>query len=79
MGRNVSIAVVRVAGQAMVVGITDQQVTTLGHTTVDEFDLTFGETKPSEGQRTALPTGPDGSATAWKAMLQQLRERTVRH
>jgi flagellar protein FliO/FliZ len=79
MGRNVSIAVVRVADQAMVVGITDHQVTTLGHTTVGDFDLRVGETKPSEAQRTALPTGPDGSATAWKAMLDQLRERTVRH
>jgi flagellar protein FliO/FliZ len=79
MGRNVSIAVVRVADQAMVVGITDHQVTTLGQTDLGEVDITIAGAQHSEAQRTALPPGPNGSSTAWKAMLEQLRDRTVRH
>jgi flagellar protein FliO/FliZ len=91
MGRNVSIAVVRVADQAMVVGITDHQVTTLAQTELDELDpraasangLTavngVSGARVQEAQRTVLPTGPQGPAPTWKAMLEQLKDRTVRH
>src|SRR5262249_29351876 len=95
MGRNVSIAVVRVADQAMVVGITDHQVTTLAHTEIDdaEYALADAEVNGTNGastngngntsqpgrQRTALPPGPQGTTTTWKAMLDHMRERTVRH
>lgn len=83
MGRNVSIAVVRVADRAMVVGITDHQVTTLAETDLEEIDVT-----EQEAQRTVLSNGLGGpaaagttstSGSAWKAMLEQVRERTVRH
>jgi flagellar protein FliO/FliZ len=81
MGRNVSIAVVKVADQAMVVGITDHQVTTLAHAELEELDITTPGVTPIAlgAQRTAVPTGSTAPPTTWKAMLEQLRDRTVRH
>ena len=73
MGRNSSIAVIRVGEKAMVVGVTDQRITKLDDAEVDEIDL-------NEGANWTAPSGALPSpATAWKAMLDQLRNRTVRH
>jgi flagellar biosynthetic protein FliO len=73
MGRNASIAVVRVGEKAMVVGVTDQRITKLDDAEVDEIDL-------NEGANWTAPNGARPSpGTAWKAMLDQLRNRTVRH
>ena len=72
MGRNASIAVVRVGEKAMVVGVTDQRITKLDDADVDEIDL-------NEGATWTAPNGAPSPATAWKAMLDQLRNRTVRH
>ncbi|MGQ0825070.1 MAG: FliO/MopB family protein [Actinomycetota bacterium] len=73
LGRNASIAVVRAAGQSMVIGITEHQVTKLADAEIEEIDL---ETMDAQG--TAHPVGPVGPSSAWKAMLEQVRERTVR-
>jgi len=74
LGRNASIAVVRAAGKAMIVGITDHQVTKLDDVEIEEIDLE----DPAVGQWTAGARGPVGSGSAWKAMLEQVRERTIR-
>jgi flagellar protein FliO/FliZ len=72
LGRNSSIAIVRAGSQGLVVGITDHQITKLADADLSEIDL------EAEGQWTASPQGPDGPTPSWKAMLEQLRERTVR-
>ena len=72
MGRNTSIAVVRVGEKAIVVGVTDQRITKLDDAEVAEIDL-------NDGANWTAPNGVPGPATAWKAMLDQLRNRTVRH
>ena len=74
LGRNTSIAVVRVGERALVVGVTDHNVTKLDETSVDDIDLM------DDGTTWTVPSGAGLSApgTAWKAMLEQLRNRTVR-
>lgn len=71
LGRNSSVAVLRVGERAMVVGITDQNVTKLDDADVDEIDLAI------EPTRTVAP-GPPGPTPAWKTMLDQMRTKTVR-
>ncbi|MGO9875079.1 MAG: flagellar biosynthetic protein FliO [Acidimicrobiia bacterium] len=73
LSRNTSIAIVRVGGQGLIVGVTDHQVTKLADADLDELDL-----DDAEGQWTASSQGPDGPTPSWKAMLDGLRERTVR-
>jgi flagellar biosynthetic protein FliO len=74
LGRNASIAVVRAGDQAMILGVTDQHVTKLADADLDAIDL-----GSAEGQWTAPTQGPDGPTPSWKAMLDQMRERTARH
>jgi len=72
LGRNSSIAIVRAGSQGLVVGITDHQITKLADADLAEIDL------ETESQWTAAPPGPDGPTPSWKAMLEQLRDRTAR-
>jgi flagellar protein FliO/FliZ len=72
LGRNASIAVIRVGERSMVVGVTDHTVTKLDDADVTEIDLDDG------ANWTAPPQGPPGPGTAWKTMLDQMRARTVR-
>jgi len=71
LGRNASIAVVRVGDRSMIVGITDHHVTKLDDAEVEEIDL-------DEGTNWTVSRGPAGPTTAWKAMLEQMRNRTIR-
>jgi flagellar biogenesis protein FliO len=73
LGRNSSIAVVRVGGRSMVVGITDHYVNKLDDADVDEIDL------DEAGATWTVPQGSSGPAPTWKAMLEQMRNRTTRH
>lgn len=73
LGRNASIAVVRAGNQGMVIGVTDHMVTKLA-----EADLSEIELGSVEGQWTAPSQGPPGPTPSWKAMLDQLRDRTAR-
>ena len=73
LGKNASIAIVRAADQAMIVGVTDNQITKLGDADLAQIDLAT-----AEGQWTAASQGPDGPTPSWKAMLDQLRDRTAR-
>jgi flagellar biosynthetic protein FliO len=72
LGRNSSIAIVRAGGTALVVGITEHQITKLADASLEEIDFS------AESQWTASPQGPDGPTPSWKAMLDQLRDRTAR-
>ena len=71
LGRNASIAVVRVGERSIVVGITDHNVTKLDDADVESIDL-------DEGTNWTVSGGPTGPTTAWKTMLDQMRNRTVR-
>ena len=71
LGRNASIAVVRVGERSLVVGVTDHQVTKLGDVEITEIDL-------DEDNTWTVSSGANGPATAWKTMLEQMRNRTAR-
>ena len=73
LGRNASIAVVRAGDRGLIVGVTDHQVTKLADTDLTEIDL-----EDAPGQWTAPAQGPDGPTPSWKAMLEQIRDRTAR-
>ena len=71
MGRNTSIAVVRVGDRSMVVGITDHQVTKLDDADIEDIDF----------EEDAIGTAPQvsaGTGSPWKMMLDQMRAKTVR-
>ncbi|MCZ7527720.1 MAG: flagellar biosynthetic protein FliO [Acidimicrobiia bacterium] len=73
LSRGASVAVVRVAGRHLVVGVTDQSITVLAETDQESIDL------DAEAARTPPPGSQDpGSRPAWKALLDAMRERTVR-
>ncbi len=71
LGRNASIAVVRVGDQSLVVGVTDHQVTKLGDVEFTDIDL-------DEDNTWTVSSGAGGPASAWKTMLEQMRNRTAR-
>lgn len=86
LSKSSSVVVVRLSGRDLVLGVTPQQVNLLG-------EADGGVLWPVPHQAAAVePTGAEqvegskggghGSATpasAWKAVVEQLRERTVRH
>ena len=58
----------------MVVGVTDHMITKLADADFeDEIEI-----QNMEGQWTAPSPAPTGASPSWKAMLNQLRDRTVR-
>jgi flagellar biosynthetic protein FliO len=71
LARNASIAVVKVGGHSLVVGITDHQITNLGEVEFDDIELI-------EDANWTAASGPTGPASAWKTMLEQMRNRTAR-
>jgi flagellar protein FliO/FliZ len=77
MGRNSSIAVVKVGDRTMVVGVTDHQITKL-----DDAELLAVIDLREEEAAGATWTAPAGTTpslgTAWKTMLEQMRTRTAR-
>jgi flagellar protein FliO/FliZ len=75
LARGSSVAVVRTAGKALVLGVTEQRVTKLAEADAEDFDIELVTTP--EAQRTVLQPAQRGPS--WKAMLEQLREKTVRH
>ena len=94
LGRGSAVAVVQVADKALVLGVTDQQVSFLGET-----DLTAFERHPGAPERrNAVVVAPDGTPPAvvgdtpagrldgsllsprtWGSTLDFLRDRTTRH
>lgn len=73
VGKGSSVAIVRAGGQALVIGITEHTITKLADADIEELDL-----ETADAQWTAQPQGSSGPTSAWKTMLEQLRERTVR-
>ncbi len=63
----------RTGNQAMVIGVTDHMVTKLADTDLDAIEL-----ENAESQWTAAPQGPAGPSPSWKAMLNQMRDKTAR-
>ena len=74
LSRGSSVAVVQVADRAMVLGVTDQQVSLLGETDPATF-----ETEPPDGGERRRPVALEpGGARTWKSTLDLLRDRTTR-
>jgi flagellar protein FliO/FliZ len=75
LSRTSSVAVVRLCGRALVLGVTDHQVTLL--TEIDPAEL---DAVGDFDDALVAPAGPGtGPGTLpWKVTLEQLRERTVR-
>jgi len=71
LGRNASIAIVRVGERSLVVGVTDHQVTKLGEVEIEEIDV-------NEDNTWTVSSGANRPGSAWKTMLDQMRERTTR-
>jgi flagellar biogenesis protein FliO len=82
VGRHASIAVVRAAGQAFVVGITEHEIRKLADADLAAIDLEAEEQTAASETVSHGTAGPQqGFATpgqAWKAMLEHVREKTVR-
>lgn len=74
LGRNASIAVVRVGDRSIVVGVTDHQVTNLGDIDSDELD----DISVNEDNTWTVSSGAKRPASAWTTMLDQMRNRTAR-
>ena len=102
LGRNASVTVVRVGSRALVLGVSDQNVTLLTETDPAELAALHGSspggsslvggapTPPAAGASSGMPSvdpespgtaAPGGfppASSAWKAVVEQLRDRTVR-
>lgn len=87
LGKNSSVAVVSAAGRALIVGVTDTQVTLLGEgdpqallPAVEEEDPATTITAAARTRSPWTAPGATGAAafSPWTAMLDTLRERTVR-
>jgi len=75
LSRTSSLAVVRLGERALVLGVTEHQVTLL--TEMDPAEL---DASPGPDENFVGPAGPGiGAGTLpWKVVLEELRERTVR-
>ena len=88
--RGASLAVVRVADRALIVGVTDTQVTLLGESDVEALERPSAEPvvrrepvdlEPAPARAERAQRGLDGSVLSpamWSQTVQFLRERTVR-
>jgi len=73
LSRGASVSVVRFGGRALVLGVTEHQVSLLTEIDPAELDAPSDDT-------VAGPAGPGNGpgVLPWKVALEQLRERTVR-
>ena len=85
--KNSSVAVVHAAGKALIVGVTDSQVTLLSETDISALTEPEVEQDPAStitaAARTRSPWSAPGQTGAaafspWTAMLETLRDRTAR-
>jgi flagellar protein FliO/FliZ len=88
--RGAAVTVVRVADRAMILGVTDQQVSLLGETDLEAFEthhhdkrdpLAVGEGELPEAHPAGAPGRLDGSLLSprtWTATIDFLRDRTTR-
>jgi flagellar protein FliO/FliZ len=88
LSKNTSVAVVHAGGKALIVGVTDSQVTLLGESVLEEVaepdDVEDPAPTITAAARTRSPwampsrNGSAAASTPWMAMLETLRERTAR-
>lgn len=88
MGRTSAVSVIRVAGQVMVVGSTEGQITLLGNVENEQVEEHLARVEADEQMgKPARPAGAPGNGfaagsvfdrTQWSAVLDGLREKTVR-
>ena len=73
LSRGASVTVVRLGGRALVLGVTEHQVSLL--TEIDPAEL---DAPPDEDVAGTAGPGIGSGALPWKVALEHLRERTVR-
>jgi flagellar protein FliO/FliZ len=76
LSRNSSVVVVRAGGRNLVLGVSDNNVTLLSEADAAVLEQVVTEDVPVP--RTGPARGTQGSGSAWKALLDHMRERTVR-
>ena len=79
LSRGAAVTVVRVGDRAMILGVTDQQVSLLGEADVEEFEP--DHRRKRESVPDDLPGPLDGSLLSprtWTSTLDFLRDRTSR-
>lgn len=74
LGRRASLGVVRAGERALLLGITDHTVTLLGEADADELLPPI----PESPRTAAHPGGPATRPPTWTAVVDALRDRTVR-
>jgi flagellar protein FliO/FliZ len=86
LGRNASVAVLRVGDQALVLGVTDQGIAQLGPRITDltqfqKKEEILSAAKEAEGDSAPVDPwrGSILSPVTWRTAVEALRERTVRH
>jgi flagellar protein FliO/FliZ len=76
VGRRSSLALVRAGGKGLVLGVTDQQITLLAET---DPDLLVPQAEPSVASTPEQPARtPVAPASPWTALLENMREKTLR-
>jgi flagellar protein FliO/FliZ len=75
LSRGASVTVVRLGGRALVLGVTEHQVSLLTEIDPAELDTPNDETVAAAG---SAGPGIGPGSLPWKVALEQLRERTVR-
>ena len=74
-GKSASVAVVMAGGKALVLGVTDQSVSVLAEADPSAIEI---EPEPEAHRTVPLWNGASRSGMTWKALIEQLRERTTR-
>lgn len=84
LSKNSALALVRVGGQTVLIGVTDHNITALSQvdplwTDVELVEIDANGPASTDERPNADPLQPNvDSGTAWKMLVSQLRERTVR-
>jgi flagellar protein FliO/FliZ len=83
LSRGSSVAVVRVADRALVLGVTDQQVSLLAETTLEAFERHphGADRREATSPVAGSPAPLDGSVLSprtWRSTMDFLRDRTTR-
>ena len=74
-GKSASVAVVMAGGKALVLGVTDQSVSVLAEADPSSIEI---EPEPEAHRTAPLWNGAGRSGLTWKALIEQLRERSTR-
>ena len=78
LGRTASVAVVRVADRAYVLGVTDTHITLLDEADLAEMTEVIAAANPAAGRSGAALSGSIFSIAAWRQGIEAVRERTAR-